>query len=449
MGVHRIAAIGTSRRSRSPTQRLVVLVLLVAPDNVVHRALGRGHDAEGAEERVDDKLRRLDVAGDHRRGVFRADHARRRHDHLQRFETARIERDVIIDQAPEDIEHRRLTNRPRRVVVPGMGPTGPREIEGRPLTFVIDGDRHRDLIAIVGSCGEGAIGQRGQQPPYGVGRVHPHVGHVAMHDREGVVIDDPQQLRRPLLTRCDLGPEISDVLFGVAGRVGTSGQPFPNSVFQEDPVADQPLVVEQHALFLDRDRVGGRRPRDRATDVGVMAASRHIEDDPRRRIVGEHRLDHRDIGQVGTTVVGGIEDEGVPRPDGLGPGPSDERLDRLTHRAQVNGHVRSVRHQLTIGVEDGTREVEPFLDVHRHCGVLEHDAHLLGDVHEEVVEDLELDRVGHRGVELGTTGPWSDSPNDQVAARAHDGPPTRFDHHRRIRFDDHRRAIETATGCQR
>jgi chemotaxis signal transduction protein len=46
------------------------------------------------------------------------------------------------------------------------------------------------------------------------------------------------------------------------------------------------------------------------------------------------------------------------------------------------------------GVEEGAGEVQPLLDVHRVGGVLQPQAHLLGDVHEQVVEHLEHHRVG-------------------------------------------------------
>ena len=45
------------------------------------------------------------------------------------------------------------------------------------------------------------------------------------------------------------------------------------------------------------------------------------------------------------------------------------------------------------GVEQRAGEIEPLLDVDRGRGRLQRDAHLLGDRHEQVVEDLEPDRV--------------------------------------------------------
>ena len=42
------------------------------------------------------------------------------------------------------------------------------------------------------------------------------------------------------------------------------------------------------------------------------------------------------------------------------------------------------------GIEHGAGEVEALLDVDRGRSVFENDPHLLGDVHEQVVEDLQL-----------------------------------------------------------
>ena len=50
-------------------------------------------------------------------------------------------------------------------------------------------------------------------------------------------------------------------------------------------------------------------------------------------------------------------------------------------------------------VEQRAGVVEPLLDVHRARGLAQHHAHLLGDVHEQAVEDLEPQRVGRLGRE--------------------------------------------------
>ena len=60
----------------------------------------------------------------------------------------------------------------------------------------------------------------------------------------------------------------------------------------------------------------------------------------------------------------------------------------------MHRHVRGVGDEAALAVEHGAGKVEPLLDVDRIGGVLQRHPHLLGDRHEEMVEDLEHDRVG-------------------------------------------------------
>ena len=60
----------------------------------------------------------------------------------------------------------------------------------------------------------------------------------------------------------------------------------------------------------------------------------------------------------------------------------------------MHRHVRRVGDEAPVTVEQSAGEVEPLLDVDRIGGVLQRDAHLLGDRHEEVIEDLEHHRIG-------------------------------------------------------
>jgi hypothetical protein len=91
----------------------------------------------------------------------------------------------------------------------------------------------------------------------------------------------------------------------------------------------------------------------------------------------------------------------------------DHGLDALAHAAQVHRHVRRVGDQLPIGVEQRAGEVQPLLDVHRVGRVLQPQAHLLGDVHEEVVEHLQHHRVG-----LGADGVLLLARGARAAARS-------------------------------
>lgn len=88
--------------------------------------------------------------------------------------------------------------------------------------------------------------------------------------------------------------------------------------------------------------------------------------------------------------------------------------------------MRGVGHQVSVGVEQGAGEVEALLDVDGlGCG-LQAGAHLFGDGHEEVVEDLKEDRVDFR-VEIGTLrnrGAF----HDQMPVVARRGLPAFVDH---------------------
>ena len=50
----------------------------------------------------------------------------------------------------------------------------------------------------------------------------------------------------------------------------------------------------------------------------------------------------------------------------------------------MHRHVRRIGNQVATCVEQGAAEVQPLLDVDRVRGVLELQAHLLGNVHEQV-----------------------------------------------------------------
>ena len=113
----------------------------------------------------------------------------------------------------------------------------------------------------------------------------------------------------------------------------------------------------------------------------------------------------------------------------------------------MHRHVRRVGDQAAVGVEDRARKVEPLLDVDRVRGGLQADPHLFGDRHEQVVEDLEHDRVGP-GVHLGLAGPRRYPGKQQVAAVAHDGPPARLDHGGGEFLGDDGRAVDGVPGPQ-
>ena len=125
---------------------------------------------------------------------------------------------------------------------------------------------------------------------------------------------------------------------------------------------------------------------------------------------------------------------------------ADHGLDRLAHRAQVHRHVRRIGDQVALGVEQRAGEIEPLLDVHRVRGVLQPQAHLLGDRHEEVVEDLQ-----HHRVDRGADAPRSCfrgcvRSSTRWFERRDLGAPAGLDHGRGVRLGDDRRAVDALPG---
>jgi hypothetical protein len=93
----------------------------------------------------------------------------------------------------------------------------------------------------------------------------------------------------------------------------------------------------------------------------------------------------------------------------------------------MHRHVRCVGHEVPVRIEKRAGEVEPFLDVHGISRVLKRRAHLLGDVHEEVVEHFEHDRIGF-GAQGCFTPDCLNSFEDEVTQRVDPPRPAGFDH---------------------
>ena len=198
---------------------LVVLVAIVAEGEVVHRALRRGQHPERAVQRVGDALRGLDVAGDHRGGVARVQHAALRNDDLDRLETALVHRDRLVDQGAEHVQHRGAADRRRRVEIVGELRARAGEIDHGAARLPIDAHPHADHRAIVERILEGAVLERPEHPAHRFLGVVLYVPRVGQHRIQSELADHPQQLARPPGARGDLGLQVGHVLARVARRI--------------------------------------------------------------------------------------------------------------------------------------------------------------------------------------------------------------------------------------
>ena len=77
---------------------------------------------------------------------------------------------------------------------------------------------------------------------------------------------------------------------------------------------DQQLIVDQHALLLDRPAVGRHRSGRDPADIGMMAARRD-EGRGLGLVAVEDRHDHGDVGQVGAAAIGIVQHIGVAAAD--------------------------------------------------------------------------------------------------------------------------------------
>ena len=390
VGVDRRGAVEVRPRAAAAADGLVVLVGVVAEGEVVHRPLRRGHRLECAEQRVGGPLRGLDVAGADRGRIFAGEDGALRDDEFDRHETAVVQGDVGLDEGAKDVEHGGPGDRRRGVEVPGLLLARAGEVDAHAATLAIHRHRHPDHRPEIVGIGERPVLQPVDHPPHALlGIVH-HVPHVGVDGGQAELGDHLQELRRALAAGGDLGLEIGHVLARVAAGMGSAGQQFEERLLAEDAVLHQQEIVDQRAFLVDVRRIGGHRARGDAADVGVMGPRGGEE----QELAGfrEHRHDHRHVGQMGAAVVRIVEGVDVARPHAAAT-LADDGAHRFAHRAQMDGHVGGVGDQPALGVEQGAGEIQPFLDVDRIGGVLEGDPHLLGDGHEEVVEDLEQDGI--------------------------------------------------------
>ena len=303
-----------------------------------------------------------------------------------------VHRDVVVDHHAEHVEHGGARDRLGRVEVVRLLRRGAGEIDGRLALLLVDRDLHPDRGAEIHRIFERGIVQAVDHAAHALGRVVLHVLHVGLHHRQREVRHHLAQLVHALLVGGDLRLHVVDVLQRIARRILRAVERVVELLLAETALIDDLEVVEQHAFFLDRRCVRRHRAGRDAADVGVVTARRDPEQDVLLPVV-EHRRADRDVGQVGAAIVGRVDHVDVARFD-----PAlvvaNDRLDRAVHRAEMHRHVRRVRHQRAVVGEHRAGEVEPLLDVHRVGGVLQRDAHLLGDRHEQVVEHLEHDRIG-------------------------------------------------------
>ena len=94
-----------------------------------------------------------------------------------------------------------------------------------------------------------------------------------------------------------------------------------------------------------------------------------------------------------------------------------------------------------VRVEHRAGEIQPLLDVDRIGGVLQRHAHLLGDRHEEVVEDLQHHRIGARADARCAAGSGTARASTRWLRGVSSAAPAVLDDDGLVGLDDQRRAV--------
>ena len=168
---------------------------------------------------------------------------------------------------------------------------------------------------------------------------------------------------------------------------------------------------DDHALLVQRRRVGRHRARHPRADVGVVGA--RGREAQQLAGVGERGRHDRDVGQVRAACVGVVEDPAHVRRVLL----AEHGGDRRGHRAEVHGDVLGLHDHLAGGVEEGGRAVAALLDVRAVGRAHERGAHLLAGGAQRAGGDLQGDRVhGAHASRSRTTVPVASVRDDHPGA---------------------------------
>ena len=96
----------------------------------------------------------------------------------------------------------------------------------------------------------------------------------------------------------------------VPAWIGTGRQQRARFAFQEFAFVHHLEIVDENTFLIDVRAVGRSRTGRSAANVRVMPARSDDEDDLRARFI-EHRRNHSHVREVGSPIVGRVEDEDI------------------------------------------------------------------------------------------------------------------------------------------
>ena len=206
--------------------------------------------------------------------------------------------------------------------------------------------------------------------------------------------DGALQFLHALLVRRDLRLDVGDVHVGAARGIGRAGQQRAELGLPEAAAIDQQEVVDDDAFLLQRaatpaasSPASGRRYRRGGR--GEPTKNRIS----RPRLV-EDRRDDRDVGQVRAAIVGVVQRHDVAGLAASRRASGSPCARSRPSRRDAPAHAAHWPPARPVASKMAQEKSSRSLMFTRERGVLQHRAGLLGDVHEQVVEQLQHHRVG-------------------------------------------------------
>ena len=317
---------------------------------------------------------------------------------LERADEAFVHRHAFVDEEPQRVERGGARDRERRVEVARVDACGTREgdAERRLARDRRDVGARGDRGAVVEMHGCGARrGSDARDRALERRRRAVELALAARCERVAKFARDSRDLRDAVARRRELRLEVREIFVGISRRIRPAREARAADGRVERSGAHGMERFEHDALFRERRRVGRKRARPCAADLGVVRAHGHERD---AGAVDEHGRDGRHIGQMRAAERGVVGDGDVAV------GEFERAHDRAradAERAEVDGEMRGVLDERAVRVEHRAGEVEAVADVRAERRALEDMTHRERDRFEPCGEQFLLGGVGAGAWRIG------------------------------------------------
>ena len=186
MALHGVAALKARTGPGATGDGFIVLELVIAPDKVVHRGLRARNHPQRPVQRIAGGLADLGIAGNHRRLWSGIEHRPRRHNQVQRLQTAFVQRDVAANKGAKHIQHHGPAHRKRGIIVAFVLGAGASEINRGAAGGAVNADLDADHLPLVHRIGHFALMQAVDHPAHAFLGIVLHMAHIGRHHRNAV-----------------------------------------------------------------------------------------------------------------------------------------------------------------------------------------------------------------------------------------------------------------------